>query len=900
MSVPGEISLSTGRSGVTPRLWLLTVVVAAIVVCGSLGSASPALAQAPGACGSVLLSGGSWLNGGGVDVYSNGPDEGTGESCGGGDHYQCVELVNRLYQAKGWISGTWYGNGGRSSPGARDSLWDEAPGNLSKQANGSISYVGPGDEVSINLYDRSTFIEDGHALIVNNSTSVTSGTVDLVSQNSGDSSNANPQITATLSNGTLTIPNSGAWSYPVIGVVHAPGGGSTPPPPPTTQANLLADGGFQPGYGGWSTLPADGGTMNFTTYQNSSAHDGGSYAESNSSNGSGSIEQEVPVNMSAGQSATLSMWVRLAPGQSETGLTANVCLWSLGSSNANSCQQVVLTTQWQQGEATLTIPDATSNLLAQVYMPANVNVDFDGAVLSNDLLADGGFQPGYGGWSTLPADGGTMNFTTYQNSSAHDGGSYAESNSSNGSGSIEQEVPVNMSAGQSATLSMWVRLAPGQSETGLTANVCLWSLGSSNANSCQQVVLTTQWQQGEATLTIPDATSNLLAQVYMPANVNVDFDGAVLSNDLLADGGFQPGYGGWLTLPADGGTMNFTTYQNSSAHDGGSYAESNSSNGSGSIEQEVPVNMSAGQSATLSMWVRLAPGQSETGLTANVCLWSLGSSNANSCQQVVLTTQWQQGEATLTIPDATSNLLAQVYMPANVNVDFDGASLGAPQVADAVYVPVATANPTVTGDTAVGSTVTCAGGSWNGAPDQPTSYGYSWLLGSSPISGASGSTYTITSADAGQTLSCSITATNAAGSTAAGSNPTSVPAPTPPTATPPASPPPVTSTASSGTTPTNASPKGGVDASKATGSRPRLTSAELLAKALTGCRRINNRKKRAACDSTARRRYQHELQLARERQRAGAIAACKHVKNADKRKACVSAAERRHGSTPTS
>lgn len=43
-------------------------------------------------------------NGGGVDVYSNGADEGTGESCGGGDHYQCVELVNRLYQAKGWIS----------------------------------------------------------------------------------------------------------------------------------------------------------------------------------------------------------------------------------------------------------------------------------------------------------------------------------------------------------------------------------------------------------------------------------------------------------------------------------------------------------------------------------------------------------------------------------------------------------------------------------------------------------------------------------------------------------------------------------------------------------------------------------------------------------------------------
>jgi len=199
-------------------------------MCVSLCSAGRALAVAPGACGSVLISGSSWLDGGGVNVYSNGADEGTGVSCGGGINYQCVELVNRLYKTKGWISSYWYGNGGRSSPSARDSLWDEAPGNLSKQANGGISYVGPGDEVSINIYDGGTFIEDGHTLIVNNSSSISSGTVYLVSENSGSPSSANPQITATLSNGTLTIPNSGAWSYPVIGVVHAPtGGGGTPP-----------------------------------------------------------------------------------------------------------------------------------------------------------------------------------------------------------------------------------------------------------------------------------------------------------------------------------------------------------------------------------------------------------------------------------------------------------------------------------------------------------------------------------------------------------------------------------------------------------------------------------------------------------------------------------------------
>jgi hypothetical protein len=49
-----------------------------------------------------------------------------------------------------------------------------------------------------------------------------SGSVPLVSQNGGDSGGAIVTSSARLSNGTLTIPASGNWSYQVIGVVHAP------------------------------------------------------------------------------------------------------------------------------------------------------------------------------------------------------------------------------------------------------------------------------------------------------------------------------------------------------------------------------------------------------------------------------------------------------------------------------------------------------------------------------------------------------------------------------------------------------------------------------------------------------------------------------------------------------
>jgi hypothetical protein len=192
--------------------------------------------------------------------------------------------------------------------------------------------------------------------------------------------------------------------------------------------------------------------------------------------------------------------------------------------------------------------------------------------------------------------------------------------------------------------------------------------------------------------------------------------------------------------------------------------EANWSTAGGSLYQDVSVNMAQNQSATFSMWLRLRPGVSP-GQSANLCLWALVGSNASACQSVVLTNQWQQVQATLTMPAATSTLRAQIYIPSGVNVDFDDGSLGAPQTADAVYPPIATANPTVTGSTTVGSVMACSDASWDGAPDQPTSYSYAWLRDATPISGAGSSTYTTSQADVGHKLSCEITASNAAGST---------------------------------------------------------------------------------------------------------------------------------------
>jgi len=63
-----------------------------------------------------------------------------------------------------------------------------------------------------------------------------------------------------------------------------------------------------------------------------------------------------------------------------------------------------------------------------------------------------------------------------------------------------------------------------------------------------------------------------------------------------------------------------------------------------------------------------------------------------------------------------------------------------------------------------GMVLTCSPGTWN---YHPASYSYQWKRSGVAISGATSSTYTVVSGDVGSTISCAVTATNAAGTSGA-------------------------------------------------------------------------------------------------------------------------------------
>lgn len=229
--------------------------------------AAPAIAHASGGptntradkFGTPEVLGSAWLTslGGGVTIYSNGPNPsgpetnisncvkvpgGTGgQGCGKGTvpsgwKWQCVELVNRLYLTKGWITSWWAGNGFE--------LFGDAPKNLKKESNGAITYLNPGDVVAFSGGKGKL----GHVAIVN---SVHGSTVQIASQNTRVVFDGS----LSLHNGFLSAPGWTGEGYTVQGVIHHPAGPSSAlnPNQPAFYANRMVqwDGDTQPQKTAW-------------------------------------------------------------------------------------------------------------------------------------------------------------------------------------------------------------------------------------------------------------------------------------------------------------------------------------------------------------------------------------------------------------------------------------------------------------------------------------------------------------------------------------------------------------------------------------------------------------------------------------------------------------------------
>jgi hypothetical protein len=102
---------------------------------------------------------------------------------------------------------------------------------------------------------------------------------------------------------------------------------------------------------------------------------------------------------------------------------------------------------------------------------------------------------------------------------------------------------------------------------------------------------------------------------------------------------------------------------------------------------------------------------------------------------------------------------------------------GSGQASSAAVVPVASVQapvnqtrPAITGTAAVANVLSCSQGTWT---NSPTGFAYQWIRNGTTVVGTA-SSYTVQPADAGQALTCAVTASNAGGATTAVSDPVTV------------------------------------------------------------------------------------------------------------------------------
>jgi hypothetical protein len=84
-----------------------------------------------------------------------------------------------------------------------------------------------------------------------------------------------------------------------------------------------------------------------------------------------------------------------------------------------------------------------------------------------------------------------------------------------------------------------------------------------------------------------------------------------------------------------------------------------------------------------------------------------------------------------------------------------------PAAAPVALVPINTSPPSISGTYEQGQTVTCSQGAWSNGP---TGYGYSWQRNVTTTIAGNTSTYTVTSGDVNQAITCTVVASNGSGS----------------------------------------------------------------------------------------------------------------------------------------
>ena len=203
---------------------------------------------------------------------------------------------------------------------------------------------------------------------------------------------------------------------------------------------------------------------------------------------------------------------------------------------------------------------------------------------------------------------------------------------------------------------------------------------------------------------------------------------------------------------------------------GNSFANSNSTSGITGVSPGAPIIGTATATGFTTAIVEYTAPTSDGGST--IISYTATSNPGNITATI---NQYESGNIIMTgLTTGTS----YTFTVTATNLVGTGSPSAASNSITTYSVPVNTVAPVVSGTATVGQTLSTTNGTWTGTA--PITFTYQWQRAGANISLATSSTYTLVAADAGYTIRCVVTGTNAYGNSFANSNSTANIAPTVP------------------------------------------------------------------------------------------------------------------------
>jgi RHS repeat-associated protein len=537
---------------------------------------------------------------------------------------------------------------------------------------------------------------------------------------------ARPSQSATTAHaGASSTSHSGTSARPGSIASASPVGGSGPlnasQPSATCSPTLLHDPSFEySSVTDWVPRDYAGAvTYAYMTGSGVAVHEGSGYLQTStaygSTNGGGSIWQDLRAAPAAGDNYAGSVWVR-ADAPLATPITGSLSVIAGGMSSTPEVGSTSFSVgnNWTLVSAPLYVANSHPDLGLKLTMnTANVKYDWDAASLENAGMVNPSLEQGsMTGWSN---SGGGTQAAAYQDTTvAMDGSWYGQANVAVANNGLLQNLTVAAQPGQSYEASVWVREAVvGQPVSGYLA---LWSIGGTTETGSTYFTAGPNWQLVQAPLDVQQSghTGFQFQLILGTTGRNLDFDGMTVVNSCLADASMEyTDTSHWQALYAPPGvTVNYAFYGGGGL-DGAGWLEANSTNGTGgAVGQLWNVSVPLGLSFQGGIWVRSHDGTQISGLLA-----ACADGGTTECGNTNFTIwgAWTWVTAPLNVQLSGHNRLRlQVYMnTAGRNFDFDAAS----------WAPTNTGSPLPGAPTAV--TASSAGNNGNAS--------VSWSAPTAPI-----------------------------------------------------------------------------------------------------------------------------------------------------------------------